>query len=585
MAGGKETPRQKMIGMMYLVLTALLALNVSKSVLDAFVEIEEGTQKSNIILTERGNEFFSDVRTEFSSVTKEENEAKYNKLKYVLEKMEEVDRLTVEMINHIDKVKFNILNACGEDLSNVASGNKEAIVWNDNSNSTKDVYPSRFNLYAVQGMDQYDIPMQIMLGTDKGGTIKTVEGEGKILWNKLLAFRKELLESVGTYNWNGNKYTLKVPSLNAFESNKELDKQIKEAIRKQPINANDDFDVLTELYAELSKAERSDVRDTKDVHFMGKKFDHTPLVAAIATLSSLQQDVLSARTLAMKHWKSKVSTGDYSFNGIMPLAYGPTVVNKGDSVDVNVMMVAYDSENQPIVSLDGDEKYDVVYPNDGTGKIRMIASGNMINLAGKVAIHNKSGEKKIKNWTYSIPVMQPSGAIEIPAFNLLYRGYNNKIEISAAGYERSKLIATGASVTGSGPYNVVPNNGVRKVTLIVQGFNADGQSKELKRIEYKVSDLPKAELYWGNVLNGGRISPSEFRLFAKLPKSSPLNINYKVESWVIRINGGREMKGDGNNVSSISSIIRQAKRGDAIYVRAEIKRGNYRSKAVGTFFR
>ena len=32
MGHGKETPRQKMIGMMYLVLTALLALNVSKEV-------------------------------------------------------------------------------------------------------------------------------------------------------------------------------------------------------------------------------------------------------------------------------------------------------------------------------------------------------------------------------------------------------------------------------------------------------------------------------------------------------------------------------------------------------------------------
>jgi len=41
MAGGKETPRQKMIGMMYLVLTALLALNVSKEILNAFVAIEE----------------------------------------------------------------------------------------------------------------------------------------------------------------------------------------------------------------------------------------------------------------------------------------------------------------------------------------------------------------------------------------------------------------------------------------------------------------------------------------------------------------------------------------------------------------
>jgi hypothetical protein len=37
MSGSKETPRQKMIGMMYLVLTALLALNVSKDILDAFI--------------------------------------------------------------------------------------------------------------------------------------------------------------------------------------------------------------------------------------------------------------------------------------------------------------------------------------------------------------------------------------------------------------------------------------------------------------------------------------------------------------------------------------------------------------------
>ena len=47
MAGGKETPRQKMIGMMYLVLTALLALNVSKQVLEAFAAIEDNTQRSN----------------------------------------------------------------------------------------------------------------------------------------------------------------------------------------------------------------------------------------------------------------------------------------------------------------------------------------------------------------------------------------------------------------------------------------------------------------------------------------------------------------------------------------------------------
>ena len=41
MAGAKETPRQKMIGMMYLVLTALLALQVNSAILLKFKFIDD----------------------------------------------------------------------------------------------------------------------------------------------------------------------------------------------------------------------------------------------------------------------------------------------------------------------------------------------------------------------------------------------------------------------------------------------------------------------------------------------------------------------------------------------------------------
>src|SRR6476661_4795528 len=51
MAQGKLTPRQKMINMMYLVLTALLALNVSKEIINAFVTVNESLEvsKANIV--------------------------------------------------------------------------------------------------------------------------------------------------------------------------------------------------------------------------------------------------------------------------------------------------------------------------------------------------------------------------------------------------------------------------------------------------------------------------------------------------------------------------------------------------------
>ena len=60
MAHGKETPRQKMIGMMYLVLTALLALNVSKEAVEAFKRVDEGLVKTTKNFIEKNNTVYAD---------------------------------------------------------------------------------------------------------------------------------------------------------------------------------------------------------------------------------------------------------------------------------------------------------------------------------------------------------------------------------------------------------------------------------------------------------------------------------------------------------------------------------------------
>ena len=46
MSQAKSTPRQKMINMMYLVLTAMLALNVSSEILKAFHKLETSLENS-----------------------------------------------------------------------------------------------------------------------------------------------------------------------------------------------------------------------------------------------------------------------------------------------------------------------------------------------------------------------------------------------------------------------------------------------------------------------------------------------------------------------------------------------------------
>jgi len=58
MGHGKESPRQKMVNMMYLVLTALLALNVSADILNAFVLIDSSLRTSKESVEDKINASF-----------------------------------------------------------------------------------------------------------------------------------------------------------------------------------------------------------------------------------------------------------------------------------------------------------------------------------------------------------------------------------------------------------------------------------------------------------------------------------------------------------------------------------------------
>src|SRR6185295_11450394 len=92
MAGGKETPRQKMIGMMYLVLTALLALNVSKEILNAFVIVEAGLNTTNTVFDGK-NKVLYDKFEKSMKDDKAKAEPFYKKAKEVQAKATELTKM------------------------------------------------------------------------------------------------------------------------------------------------------------------------------------------------------------------------------------------------------------------------------------------------------------------------------------------------------------------------------------------------------------------------------------------------------------------------------------------------------------
>lgn len=388
MAGGKETPRQKMIGMMYLVLTALLALNVSKSILDAFVAIEENIQISNENEFTRGQEKYEALKEVSEDKTQKDLQAKAQKL---MKTVSEIDKITAQRIKFIDDLKIEILTACGEDIKTV--GTKESIIFKA-YNTKEPLKPIRMKLEHVQGMDKYDEAMHIIIGED----ITNPTGKGVELWKTYNGYRKELTQLIASsviVEKGMKPYNFKAPEINKYTDMLDLSKQVDKAIESSNV-AQDDKEAIKKIYISLTKPERSIVHDVPNVHWIGKTFDHTPVVAALASLSSLQKEILTARADAVSLIRSRVGGGEYSFNKIMALAYGPDLANNGDEIELQVLMAAYDSDKQPEVTVQGASVSEI---KDGKGFIRTKASGSSeMTLKGTITIKNKSGVPKTENW-------------------------------------------------------------------------------------------------------------------------------------------------------------------------------------------
>ncbi len=107
MAGHKDTPRQKMIGMMYLVLTALLALQVSSSILQKFMLLNNSVEQANGSANEKNQ---NSIRSIKEAVSKSSNPALYTD---VVANADKVRELANAMITELDGLKQEIITSSG----------------------------------------------------------------------------------------------------------------------------------------------------------------------------------------------------------------------------------------------------------------------------------------------------------------------------------------------------------------------------------------------------------------------------------------------------------------------------------------
>ncbi len=140
MALPKE-PRQKMINMMYLVLTALLALNVSAEIINAFKVVDNSLKQSNTVLTSSTNTIYEN----FNEMLKDPKTAEKAAIwKPHADKSRELAKQASDLI---EKYKMDLMKEAGYDPSTGDSSFKE-----DNIDAATRLFDTKGegkNLYAA----------------------------------------------------------------------------------------------------------------------------------------------------------------------------------------------------------------------------------------------------------------------------------------------------------------------------------------------------------------------------------------------------------------------------------------------------
>jgi gliding motility-associated protein GldM len=138
----KLSPRQKMIGMMYLVLTAMLALNVSKEAVEAFKKVDKGLTQtvSNYVI--KNDLIYKDFDRAAA-----ENPQKAGKLRTTAY---EVKQRADETFNFIQGLKVEIITTAEGPETMAVKGNEVIIE-------------------EVKRIDDNNVPSEILIGANENG--------------------------------------------------------------------------------------------------------------------------------------------------------------------------------------------------------------------------------------------------------------------------------------------------------------------------------------------------------------------------------------------------------------------------------
>jgi gliding motility-associated protein GldM len=534
MGGFKETPRQKMIGMMYLVLTAMLALNVSKTILDAFKIVNE-----SLVVTTKN--FASKVDLQYDEFERQFAQNQ-DKVAPYWDKAQEVRSSSVDFISYLDSVKFELIRKAEK----IEVGGKNGITYD----SLKK-YSLRNGIKAI---DDYTTPTEYMIGQPP-----LAKGEGYKLKGRIDEYREYLLSFLPEDRRSSFNIGLITEGEFVDAHGKSTNSWVTYNFDQTILAA--DITIFNKIAAEVKNAE----------------FD---------IVNYLAQDI-SARDFKFSKIEAKVvAPSAFVFQGDDYKAeIFVAAVDEKNNPRVEYKMGATEWHDDFISGarvIEGDSG--IVHMSLATRSL----SPKEYTFAGRIIIKDPTGEEQYYPFTNTFTVAEPSANIAATKMNVFYRGVDNPIRISAAGIPDHR-IAYEASVGSFGKTDegVVINGfgrntiSVNDVTITVFALDENRSRTKLGEQVFRLKDLPNPLVLVRGMTEDGGISKGQMLanpyVLCQMPEYVNFEYNYVVNSFSMtayKSNGeSYDLHATGSQLSAeMERYVQGARRGaDVVFKNIKVR--------------
>ncbi|RLD42023.1 MAG: hypothetical protein DRI86_12380 [Bacteroidetes bacterium] len=450
MSGGKETPRQKMIGMMYLFYTALLALNISSDILNAFILVNDSMVQTNTNFGSKNELILNAFEKQMSMNEK--------KVKPYYEKAMKAKEYSEELVKYLNWLNDTIISATeyggGDGVLESSTGEDSIIPFNR---------LHEIPVVKLHNKDKYNVPQGILIPEIPG-----VTKQADVMKEKFAEFNEKILGLL-------------------------TDKDKKDI----------------KLGLQTDKAWNA--QEKKWEEWEHNTFHHGVLIADIVIINKYISEVLNTEAEVLNKLYSYIDAQTIKFDAVRAAVIPKsTVIISGGEYEADIFVAAYSKTEVPFVDIKkgsdsltladvkagGDNLIHIDSASNGIVKFKVKANSiGEFKYAGFINVKGPDGKFQQHFFHSSYQVIKPTATVSADKVNVVYKGIPNPITASASGFTNDQLsvsVRGGGSLKpkGDGHYMYTPSRNGKEVSFIITAKKSDGSSQSFPPAKFRVLPVP-----------------------------------------------------------------------------------------------